>query len=294
MGLYPLTVNTPPEDPAHIYAEDDAAIYEAIVGGDGVYDIGDKMKATVIDNNTVRVSNGVLSVGGHLARIKYGDYQDMVIDNGVSGKNRNDLIVANFSTTGPRGVDTYTIKVLKGVPVTGKATDPAVADGNLYEGATERDLPLYRVRLEGISIVAVDSLYSLKEPMGVLQGSVNRLNSNKTYSTNEIRIGTTAEGKPVYRKIIKVPMTYFTKKTQYVDLASGSGTYMKEILSCSAQAHCMDGTIYPFPYTAGGSERDTWIHKFVSSNGSTVIHFYNRIDWGPSYTLYVTVEYTKN
>lgn len=177
MGLYPLTVNTPPEDPAHIYAEDDAAIYEAIVGGDGVYDIGNKMEATVIDNNTVRVSNGVLSVGGHLARIKYGDYQDMVIDNGESGKNRNDLIVANFSTTGPRGVDTYTLKVIKGEAVSGEAADPAVAEGNLYEGATERDLPLYRVRLEGISIVAVDVLYSMKNTMENMQKELAGLNS---------------------------------------------------------------------------------------------------------------------
>lgn len=185
MGLYPLTVNTPPEDPAHIYAEDDAAIYEAIVGGDGVYDLGNKMEATVIDNNTVRISNGVLSVGGHLARIKYGDYQDMVIDNGESGKNRNDLIVANFSTTGPRGVDTYTLKVIKGEAVSGEAADPVVADGNLYEGATERDLPLYRVRLEGISIVAVDVLYSMKNTMENMQKELAELNSNYDLITKQ-------------------------------------------------------------------------------------------------------------
>lgn len=192
MGLYPLTVNTPPEDPAHIYAEDDAAIYEAIVGGDGVYDIGNKMEATVIDNNTVRISNGVLSVGGHLARIKYGDYQDMVIDNGESGKNRNDLIVANFSTTGPRGVDTYTLKVIKGEAVSGEAADPVVADGNLYEGATERDLPLYRVRLEGISIVAVDVLYSMKNTMENMQKELAELNSKLeeiSVNSNVLKIG---------------------------------------------------------------------------------------------------------
>ena len=42
MGLKGLTVNTAPEAEPHIYAEDDAAIYQAICGSDGVFDIGQK------------------------------------------------------------------------------------------------------------------------------------------------------------------------------------------------------------------------------------------------------------
>lgn len=33
MGFKGLTLNTPPEETAHIYAEDDAAIFQSIVGG---------------------------------------------------------------------------------------------------------------------------------------------------------------------------------------------------------------------------------------------------------------------
>lgn len=32
MGFKGLTLNTPPEETAHIYAEDDAAIFQSIVG----------------------------------------------------------------------------------------------------------------------------------------------------------------------------------------------------------------------------------------------------------------------
>lgn len=143
MALYPITVNTPVEALPHIYAEDDAAIYESISGGDGVYDIGEMLKATVLSNNNVRIGNGVLSVGGHIARIKYGDYEEMTIDNGESGKNRNDLIVARFSTTGFGGVDEFSLEVKKGVAVTGAAKDPEVETGNLYEGETIREFPLH-------------------------------------------------------------------------------------------------------------------------------------------------------
>lgn len=178
MALYPITVNTPVEALPHIYAEDDAAIYESISGGDGVYDIGEMLKATVLSNNNVRIGNGVLSVGGHIARIKYGDYEEMTIDNGESGKNRNDLIVARFSTTGFGGVDEFSLEVKKGVAVTGAAKDPEVETGNLYEGETIREFPLHRVRLEGISIVAVDQLFAVRKTNEQLQKEVDELNRN--------------------------------------------------------------------------------------------------------------------
>lgn len=188
MALYPITVNTPVEALPHIYAEDDAAIYESISGGDGVYDIGEMLKATVLSNNNVRIGNGVLSVGGHIARIKYGDYEEMTIDNGESGKNRNDLIVARFSTTGFGGVDEFSLEVKKGVAVTGAAKDPEVETGNLYEGETIREFPLHRVRLEGISIVAVDQLFAVRKTNEQLQKEVDELN-RKLPACNEIYTG---------------------------------------------------------------------------------------------------------
>lgn len=186
MALYPITVNTPVEALPHIYAEDDAAIYESISGGDGVYDIGEMLKATVLSNNNVRIGNGVLSVGGHIARIKYGDYEEMTIDNGESGKNRNDLIVARFSTTGFGGVDEFSLEVKKGVAVTGAAKDPEVETGNLYEGETIREFPLHRVRLEGISIVAVDQLFAVRKTNEQLQKEVDELNRKLNVSAADI------------------------------------------------------------------------------------------------------------
>ena len=71
-GLKPITVNTPTEDEAHIYAEDDAAIYQSLFGEDGVSSVGQACKATVLSNNKVRVADGVICVGGHFARILTG------------------------------------------------------------------------------------------------------------------------------------------------------------------------------------------------------------------------------
>lgn len=159
MGFKALTVNTAAEAAGHIYAEDDAAIFQSMFGGDGVLNIGNCLKSTVISNNKVRISDGVLSVGGHIGRLSHADYQDMTIENGATGYNRNDIIYARFLTSG--NVDSFILAVKKGTATTGTATDPALVQGNLYEGAVERDYPLYRVKLSGLSISSVDQLFTV-------------------------------------------------------------------------------------------------------------------------------------
>lgn len=55
MGFKPLTYKNAPGEEPHITPEDDAAIYESIVGTDGVFTVGEQFKATVISNNKVRI-----------------------------------------------------------------------------------------------------------------------------------------------------------------------------------------------------------------------------------------------
>ena len=177
-GLKPITVNTPTADEAHIYAEDDASIYLSMFGGDGVSTNGQSCKATVLSNNKVRIADGIICVGGHFARIPYGDYIDCEIENGQSGKKRNDIIVARFETTGTGGIDTYTCEVKKGTPGT-TATDPEIVQEDLYKAGKVRELPLYRVKIEGLSITAVEQLFTLRKTNEELEKELASLNSNK-------------------------------------------------------------------------------------------------------------------
>lgn len=177
-GLKPITVNTPTADEAHIYAEDDASIYLSMFGGDGVSTNGQSCKATVLSNNKVRIADGIICVGGHFARIPYGDYIDCEIENGQSGKNRNDIIVARFETTGTGGIDTYTCEVKKGTAGT-TATDPEIVQEDLYKAGKVRELPLYRVKIEGLSITAVEQLFTLRKTNEELEKELASLNSNK-------------------------------------------------------------------------------------------------------------------
>lgn len=177
-GLKPITVNTPTADEAHVYAEDDAAVYLSMFGGDGVSTNGQSCKATVLSNNKVRIADGVICVGGHFARIPYGDYIDCEIENGQSGKKRNDIIVARFETTGTGGIDTYTCEVKKG-EAGATAADPEIVQEDLYKAGKVRELPLYRVKIEGLSITAVEQLFTLRKTNDGIRKELASLNSNR-------------------------------------------------------------------------------------------------------------------
>lgn len=212
-GLKPITVNTPTAEEANIYAEDDASVYLSMFGGDGVSTNGQSCKATVLSNNKVRIADGIICVGGHFARIPYGDYIDCEIENGQSGKNRNDIIVARFETTGTGGIDTYTCEVKKGTAGT-TATDPEIVQEDLYKAGKVRELPLYRVKIEGLSITAVEQLFTLRKTNEELEKELASLNSKTIHiieNDNEYQICSLCDGK------IKIVSGSIIKEVQGTD-----------------------------------------------------------------------------
>ena len=181
MAFKPITVNTAASEPAHILAEDDAALYAGIIGGDCVLPVGSLLKTTVQSNNKVRVSDGAVVVGGHVGRIVKGDYEDLTIANGASGVKRNDIIAARFIAGSDGGADSYSLVVIKGTAAA-TATDPVVVKGDLYAGDKQRDYPLWRVKIEGLSIVKVEQMYEVGTTNKDLSNMLIELNGKTTVS----------------------------------------------------------------------------------------------------------------
>lgn len=178
MAFNPITVNKGPSANPHIYAEDDAAIFQSMFGEDGILDIGSKLELSIQSNNLVRMSDGALCVGGHIGRIKYADYVDLTIDNGETGHNRNDLIIGSFRNTGEHTIDTFEPQVVKGTPATGDAVDPTLTEGSLYEGEYLRQVAVARVKLEGLNIVGIDMLLPVIPSIPSLKEQLDELNRN--------------------------------------------------------------------------------------------------------------------
>jgi hypothetical protein len=160
----------------HITSADDASLHRAIFGeGDYVLDTGSKFKATIIDNNTIRIDDGDLLIQGHLARINPGEYEEVTIDNGTPDSMRYDLIVAKYLKDNVTGIESVTIEVIKGTAGT-FPTEPDITQDNLKNGGLERDFVLYRVLVDGATLDSVEKRYKTVSAVRAEDGGI-RINA---------------------------------------------------------------------------------------------------------------------
>ena len=144
----------------HITAADDQALHLATVGGGNiVFDVRNKFAATVVNNNQVRIADGEGMIQGVHFRIDTGTYDYVDIENGASGKNRKDLIVARYTKDSGTGVESVALAVIKGTAATGTASEPSYNTGTIATGSLIVDFPLYVVNISELTISSVTAKY---------------------------------------------------------------------------------------------------------------------------------------
>lgn len=145
---------------AHITAADDAAFHTGIFGkGDFVLSTGNKLIYDMQSNNLIKIKDGDIVFQGRHARIRQNMTDDCIIENGTQGMKRHDLIVARYKKE-VDGKESVTTTVIKGTPGL-EGSDPEHNTGDLFSGATEYDMLLYRVVLSGITIQQIDQLFNV-------------------------------------------------------------------------------------------------------------------------------------
>lgn len=133
--------------------------------GDYVLPVGDQFSYEIVDNNTVKLSSGMLVMCGARAVTGYGKTETVVIENGTSGYKRSDIIVAEYSKDNESLIESVSVKVVKGTLGT-SYSDPALVQGNIRAGATKRQAALYRVKINGLSIEAVEKMWTASSVLG--------------------------------------------------------------------------------------------------------------------------------
>lgn len=145
---------------AHV-TSDNARAFNSQVFGTGTYliDYGAKFAPTIVDNNTVRIGDGMLIHQGTQMGIDIDSYEDVTIENGSSGYNRNDLIVMRYTKNRDTQIESIALVVIKGTPSNTTAVDPSYTTTNILDGSgLSTDVPICRVRLSSLTITSVDNL----------------------------------------------------------------------------------------------------------------------------------------
>lgn len=141
---------------AQVSAELHGFMYQGVYGYSGIYNFDNNCEAVIQSNNEIQLKSGLIVNKGRFLRIK--GTESVMIQNGSSGVNRTDLIVARFTTDGIN--EKHTLEVIKGT----SESMPSYTNGDIYNGATTCELPLYAVHLTGTKVDTVtqvcDTVYS--------------------------------------------------------------------------------------------------------------------------------------
>ena len=157
----------------HVTSEQQGACNAAsFTKGRYVLDVGKKFSYELISNNSLRVNDGLLINQGRFMGIDKNDYEELTIDNGLQGVKRSDLIVIRYEKSPETGIERATMMVVKGT--SGDAyVDPNVQTGNILEGDICDDFPLYRIKLNGLTVESVEALFQMRGNLDDVQSISN-------------------------------------------------------------------------------------------------------------------------
>ncbi|MGC4018950.1 MAG: hypothetical protein QM793_06805 [Muricomes sp.] len=177
----------------HVTAEQDADLNAGVVGsGLHVLPIGEKMRAEAVTSNKIRIFDGLFMGYGRQCMIEEGAYEDVEIENGTAGLLRNDMIIVRYKKDEVTGIEGVSFSVLKG-QTGATAVDPTPNNQNIRTGAFESEMPLYRVKLNGLAIEAIEPLYTIPRTNTDLSNSIDSLKRNL-----EIKQITLSSDNPAY------------------------------------------------------------------------------------------------
>lgn len=137
---------------------------------------GDPLSATVRTANQVRIGAGEIIMQGR--HITCESYTDLTIESGTTGYKRNDLVVCRYERSSSTGVESATLKVVKGTATTGTPSDPSYASGSIIDNDLVVEMPLWRIPITNLTPGTPVKLFSAL-PYGTLDSILDRVSAAK-------------------------------------------------------------------------------------------------------------------
>lgn len=143
---------------AHISSADDGWLNVGAFGaGKYVLDTGTQLACTVQSANLVTIGVGDAVFEGRHVRVSVAE--NVALDNGAQGVNRNDIVCIKYEYNSSTSVETASLAVVKGTASSSTPVDPTIPSGSILEGATTAYMPLWRIPINSINVGTPQKLY---------------------------------------------------------------------------------------------------------------------------------------
>lgn len=274
----------------HVTAEQDRDINIGIFGAESyVLRTGSQLKAEVSSNNEIKIRDGVIMHQGCAASIKKNTYDSLTIVNGSQGMKRIDLVVARYSRNQSTKVESLTLKVIQGTPVTGTPSAPGYTTGDIQAGDLVADMPLYQVVINGLNITEVKQVFNTVDTVAELNGKLSKKVDTTTVGVEipESFTGQYLNSAPIYQKMINIG-TLPNNTTKSINTGITDSNYIW--IDAEKSFAFSGGASYPIPYVDPKAVANS-IGVRITGNGANII-VSTGTNWS-SYAGLVTVKYTK-
>ena len=144
----------------HIRSADQGSFHAAFSGdGEFVMSSGSRFAGAIINNNTVRISDGDMLMQGRHIRIEPNTYEDLTISTGTAGTNRIDLIVMTYEKNAASGIESAKLEVVQGTATSGTPSAPEIVSGDILNGDLKNQMPLYAVYVSGVALTKISTQF---------------------------------------------------------------------------------------------------------------------------------------
>lgn len=207
---------------AHITSAQDRKINQGAFGsGSFILDVGRVLEAEIVTANEIRIYDGALVLQGCAADIQTGTYDSLDIASGSQGMNRADLICARYTKDAGTNIENMELVVITGTPTAGEPATPEYNTGNIADGDSPVDFPLYQVNISGVSIDSVTQLASVAQNIAGMDAEIDALSNVSTGSVTASNAYANVTG--AYFQIGKIVNAYFeVTATQGISSSTGA------------------------------------------------------------------------
>lgn len=163
-----------------VTAQQDADLFMGIFGDARlILNVGRKMEAAIIDNNTIRIYDGIAVTQGRTLYIQANTYDEFKIETGTQNVTRYDII--GYRIYHNSGKEMCELYVQKDVGV-----EEVITEQSLRDGADEAIISMYKIKIEGLMVTELIPLYSkIVTPIVGLQSQIKPVTTMPSDGTGE-------------------------------------------------------------------------------------------------------------